>query len=125
MGPPLTRRSLERLLAAEGITETAYHLYGAHIDNAYVLDQRPDDADACLHLLEQVLRDERNRYELVAGPAPPAEADAAFEAWLQERGLTRIDLTDQDFHMDEVPWRRDEPYYRRYFIRRKRFARLR
>ena len=141
VGPPLTRASLERLLAAEGISERAYNLYGAHDEQAFVLDQRAggwavffveqgqetghcffdSEAEACLYLLQEVWREPHNRFQLVAGPAPPEEADAAFDAWLGDQGLTRTDLREGELKTDEVPWAYDEPFYRRYFVHRKRF----
>jgi hypothetical protein len=143
VGPPLNREALAKLLAANGVAERAYHLYGAHRDDALVLDHRPEgwvvfysergeeevlarydtEAEACLDLLTRLLADEHNRYELVAGPAPPEEADAAFDSWLRDHGLTREDLSHYDFKSDDVPWKVGDPDYRRYFIHRKRVRR--
>ena len=140
VGPPLDRQRLAAVLAANGVSERAYHLYGAHQDDALVLDHRLDgwivfyserggeevlathasEAEACLDLLNPLLQEPHNRFELVAGPALPAEADAEFVAWLDAHGLTQDDLGAGDFKMDEVPWETGEPYYRRYFIHRGR-----
>jgi hypothetical protein len=140
VGPPLTRRSLARLLAAEGISETAYHLYGERLNDAMVLDRRSTgwevfycergeelavcrhdtEAEACLDLLGRWWPEEHNRYQLVAGPAIPVEADRAFEAWLRDRGLTRTSLQGE-YKMDQIPWSREGHWYRRYFVHRKRF----
>ena len=41
VGPPLNRQRLGSVLAANGVADRAYHLYGAHQEDALVLDQRP------------------------------------------------------------------------------------
>ena len=136
VGPPLNRELLASVLAANGIAERAYHLYGAHQDNALVLDNRPQgwvvfyserggedilstyasEADACLDLLNRLLDDTWNHFELVAGPALPAAADAEFVAWLHAHGLSRDDLEDVDVRMQDTPWKVAEPDYRRYWV---------
>lgn len=40
-GPP-SREALAALLDRERFRPTAYHLYGAHLDDAIILDQRSD-----------------------------------------------------------------------------------
>lgn len=144
VGPPLNRQRLADVLAANGVAERAYDLYGAHKHDALVLDHRPEgwivfysergsedilaryhtEAEACLDILNRLLADEHNRYELVAGPAPAEEADAAFNAWLQNHGLTWADLSESDFIRNDAPWKVGEPDYRRYLIHRKSVARL-
>jgi len=137
VGPPLTLPSLAALLEEEGVSERAYSLYGAHKEDAIVLDNRPGgwvvfytergrelgietygkESDACLDLLNRVLKDEHNRFDLVAGPAPPSEADATFAQWLDDRGLRRTDLADRDWKTQDSPWYEGEPDYRRYWVR--------
>ena len=137
LGPPLTRATLGDLLRAEGVADRAFSLFGAHQEDAIVLDNRPggwvvfyaerghelqlrthlSEADACLDLLSRVLEDEHNRFDLVAGPAPPAEADRAFDLWLRDNGIERIDLAEGDWKFQDSPWRAGEPDYRRYWIR--------
>jgi len=145
VGPPLTRQSLAAQLDSEGVAERAYSLYGAHMEDAIVLDNRPDgwvvfyserggesglktyakESDACLDLLSRVLKNEHNRFDLVAGPAPPAEADAAFDLWLADHGLTRADLADVDWKSQDSAWYAGEPDYRRYWVRITRMRQAR
>lgn len=137
VGPPLTRESLAALLDREGIHECAYSLYGSHTSDAFVMDQRPqgwvvfysergeecglrlhpDEAGACLDLLQRVWDDEPNRFAVVAGPAPPDQADQEFGRWLHGHGLTRRDLADADWRMDDSPWEAGQPHFRRYWVR--------
>ena len=111
-------------------------MFGAHLDDAMVMDKRPQgwvvfyserggeyslaayesEADACAEILDRVTRDERVVFELVAGPAPAAEADEAFGAWLNRHGTTLRDIDASDWKTDEVPWAAG-PYWRRYFVR--------
>jgi hypothetical protein len=143
VGPPLTRQSLAALLDAEGVAERAYSLYGSHKEDAIVLDNRPGgwvvfyterggefdlktyerESDACLDLLIRVLKDEHNRFDLVAGPAPPSEADSKFDRWLADRGLSRSDLAEADWKSQDSPWYSGEPDYRRYWVRITRIRR--
>ena len=140
VGPPLTRQLLAERLHDEGIAERAYSLYGQHKEDATVIDNRPaewvvfsserggelllgtysNEADACADLLCRMLEDDWNRFELVAGPALPAEADRAFDEWLDEHGLCRESLLETDWRRQDSLWKRDEPNYRRYWIRSKR-----
>jgi hypothetical protein len=76
-----------------------------------------DEAAACLDLLERVWNDEPNRFDLVSGPAPRDQADEEFAHWLRDHGLTRADLADADWKMQDSPWKTGEPYYRRYWVR--------
>ncbi len=39
-GPPLTREHTAALLQERGTPPAAFHLYGAHVDDAIVLDHR-------------------------------------------------------------------------------------
>jgi hypothetical protein len=137
VGPALTRHSLAELLDREGIHERAYNLFGAHKPEAIVMDQRtdgwvvfytergeesdlrryPDEAAACLDLLERVWNVEHNRFDLVAGPAPREQADAHFAQWLRDHGLAHADLADADWTMQDSPWKAGEPDYRRYWVR--------
>jgi hypothetical protein len=75
VGPPLDRQRLASVLTANGVSERAYHLYGAHQHDALVLDQRPQgwiifyserggedilathasEDEACLDLLNRLL----------------------------------------------------------------------
>jgi hypothetical protein len=66
---------------------------------------------------------QHNRFDLVAGPAPPDEADAQFAAWLADRGLARADLSDAEVKTDEVPWKRGAIRFRRYFVHRRAIQR--
>lgn len=143
VGPPLDRQRLASVLTANGVSERAYHLYGAHQEDALVLDQRPQgwvifyserggedilsthasEGEACLDLLNRLLDDPWNRFELVAGPALPAEADAEFAAWLHAHGLTQNDLGSEDLKWQDTPWKAGEPYYRRYWIHSRHIRR--
>jgi hypothetical protein len=140
VGPPLTRETLAVLLAKNHVSERAYDLFGAHKHDALVLDLRPEgwivfyserggedilgrhatEADACLDLMSRLLPDQDNRFDLVAGPALPDEADTAFASWLEARQLTRADLAGDEIKTDDVPWVRGQPHYRRYFVHRRR-----
>lgn len=133
---PATRDALAAHLEALGVREGTYHLFGAHLDDAVVMDRRPEgwvvfyserggesslavhdeEASACTDLLARVIREEHVFFELVAGPAPTGEADEAFDAWLERRGITRDDLAPADWKYDDVPWVAG-PYWRRYFVR--------
>lgn len=133
---PKTREALATYLHEFGIREGTFHLFGAHLDNAHVMDLRPegwvvfyserggessvavhrDEADACADLLARVTSDDQAFFQLVAGPAPAAEADEAFETWLDDRGITSDDLNPTDWRTDDIPWVAG-PYWRRYFVR--------
>lgn len=133
---PRTRRALADRLDALGVSETSYHLYGAHLNDAIIMDHRAEgwvvfysergdesslelhstEADACADLLDRVTRDDHVFFKLVAGPAPASDADAAFESWLMERGANRASLLTDDWKFDDVPWVAG-PLWRRYFVR--------
>lgn len=133
---PETREALAAHLGALGVREDSYHLFGAHLDDAMVMDRRPEgwvvfyserggefslsvhehEADACADLLARVTSEEHVFFDLVAGPAPAAIADEAFDAWLNSRGVTREGLDPTDWKFDDVPWF-PGPYWRRYFVR--------
>jgi hypothetical protein len=135
--PPLTRAALEDLLESLGVRPDTYSLYGAHLPDAIVMDQRPDgwvvfytergeesllrthtaESAACLDLLERVTSWDHNFFEMVAGPALPEAADAEFDAWLAERSLTREDLGPDEWKSQDSAWVRNEPDYRRYWVR--------
>lgn len=133
---PHTRSELAAHLEAIGVRPDAYHLHGAHVSEAFVMDHRREgwvvfysergnesslrshrsEADACADLLARVTAEGPVFFELVAGPAPKHEADAAFDEWLRQRRLTRGDLSPTDWKYDDVPWI-EGPYWRRYFVR--------
>jgi hypothetical protein len=83
---------------------------------APVARERIVEADACADLLARVTAEEHVFFDLIAGPAPAAIADEAFDAWLDSRGVTREDLDPIDWKFDDVPWVRG-PYWRGYFVR--------
>ncbi|SDP08436.1 hypothetical protein SAMN04489867_1374 [Pedococcus dokdonensis] len=138
-----TRDALAAHLDALGIREDTYHLFGAHLNDAMVMDQRPEgwvvfyserggeyslkihaeEASACADLLDRVFDEEQVFFDLVAGPAPADEADAAFDAWLAKRGLDRERLGKSDWKFDDVPGVAG-PYWRRYFVRITEIRRL-
>lgn len=140
VGPPLNRHRLAERLREEGMAERAYSLDGEHKEDAIVIDNRPvgwvvfyserggehvlgtysNEADACADLLCRVLEEDWNRFELVAGPALATEADLAFDQWLDDHGLSRESLVETDWRRQDSPWKRDEPDYRRYWVRIKR-----
>jgi hypothetical protein len=113
-----------------------YHLYGAHLDDAMIMDHRPGgwvvfyserggeysahthetEAEACADLLQRVTGNDHAFFQLVAGPAPASDADRAFDVWLRERGATRGLLAAEDWKYDDVPCV-PGPYWRRYFVR--------
>ena len=141
---PTSRDALADHLDALGVREGTYHLFGAHLDDATVMDRRPegwvvfhserggehslavhsDEASACADLLARLLREELVFFDFVAGPAPADEADEAFDAWLRERGIDREDLARTAWKRDDVPWT-EGPYWRRYFVRIATIRRLR
>lgn len=141
---PRNRDALAAHLDDMGVREGTYHLFGAHLDDAIVMDQRPegwvvfyserggehslsvhsDEAGACADLLSRLVGDTHVFFELVAGPAPAAEADAAFDEWLRQRGMTRGDLSVSEWKYDDVPWV-SGPSWRRYFVRITAIRRLR
>lgn len=133
---PTSREALAAHLHEIGVREGTYHLFGAHLNDAIVMDRRPegwvvfyserggesslavhgDEASACADLHARVTGEEHVFFELVAGPAPADEADAAFDAWLRARGTTREALAPAVWKFDDVPWV-PGPYWRRYFVR--------
>ena len=133
---PTSREALAAHLHELGVREGTYHLFGVHLDDAMVMDRRPegwvvfyserggessltahgDEASACADLQERVTGEEHSFFELVAGPAPADEADAAFDAWLRERGTRREAIAPSAWKFDDVPWV-SGPYWRRYFMR--------
>jgi hypothetical protein len=141
---PESRAALAAHLEAIGVREGAYHLFGAHIQDATVMDRRPEgwavfysergdeysltvhdeEAGACADLLARVTREEHVFFDLVAGPAPTDEADKSFDAWLEQRGIARENLDPTDWKYDDVPWAAG-PYWRRYFMRITAVRRLR
>jgi hypothetical protein len=122
-GPPLTKESLAVLLDRLGVQPTTYSLYGAHSPEAHVLDHRREgwvvfftervnesdlmrymtEADACSALLNRVTSEDHNFFELVAGPAIPDVADSQFQAWLDDRSLSRDQLTRDDRKTQDSP----------------------
>jgi hypothetical protein len=133
---PQSRDALAAQLEALGVREGTYHLYGAHFDDAMVMDERPegwvvfyserggesslkvhgDEASASADLFSRVCSETHVFFDLVAGPAPAAEADAAFDGWLKQRGVTRVNLDATDWKYDDVPWV-PGANWRRYFVR--------
>ena len=118
---PRTRAALTDRLDQLGVAETSYRLYGAHLESAVVMDQRshgwvvfyrergsetdlrvhPTEAPACADVLERLTQDEDVFFRLVVGPALAEEADAAFDAWLAERGANRESILAKDWkHSD-------------------------
>ena len=133
---PRSRTALADHLDELGVREGTYHLYGAHLGDAIVMDHRPEgwvvfyserggesalrlyttEADACADLLDRLIRDEHVFFALVSGPAPVSEADAAFDSWLSARAANRATLVASDWKFDDVPWVAG-PLWRRYFVR--------
>lgn len=134
--PPRTRAALADRLHELGAAELSYHLYGAHLQDALVMDQREvgwvvfyserggefdlrhhaTEAAACADLLGRITRVESFFFTLVAGPAPAEVADADFDAWLAERNLSRASLRPMDWKFDDLP-QLSGPAARRYFVR--------
>ena len=143
LGNPTRRDALAVHLETLGVRDGTYHLYGAHLDDAIVMDHRPDgwvvfyserggesslkahdnEASACADLLARLTEDEHASFDLVAGPAPADEADEAFGVWLGQRGIARENLAPTDWKFDDVPWV-PGPYWRRYFVRISAIRRL-
>jgi hypothetical protein len=133
---PTNRDALADHLDALGVREGTYHLFGAHLDDAVVMDRRPegwavfyserggessltihhDEASACADLLDRLVREQHVFFDLVAGPAPADDADQAFDTWLRDQGIDRESLAPSDWKADDVPWL-SGPYWRRYFVR--------
>jgi len=144
VGPPLTRERLAVLLDRLGVQPTTYSLYGAHLPEAHVMDHRREgwvvfftergneldlmsyrtEADACLALLNRVISEDHNFFELVAGPALPDVADNQFQAWLDDRCLSRDRLRLDDWKTQDSPWVANEPDHRRYWVRTAAVRRL-
>jgi hypothetical protein len=142
--PTLTRESLADRFEASGVRPEAYALYGAHSPESFVMDHRPQgwvvfytergdesskrvwatEAEACQDLMDRVTAEEHNYFDLVAGPARTAEAEAQFAAWLKGHGVELADLAEAEWKADDVPWVAGEPYSRRYFVRRTTIRRL-
>lgn len=140
---PESREALAAQLEALGVREGTYHLLGAHLEDAMVMDKRDegwvvfysergsehslkvhgDEASACGDLLARVCSEDHVFFDLVAGPAPAAEAEAAFDGWLKQRGVTRASLAATDCKSDDVPWV-PGAYWRRYFVRITAIRRL-
>jgi hypothetical protein len=134
---PTTRDELGPYLDEIGVRQGTYHLYGAHVDDAHVIDHRPvgwvvfyserggedilgsyaTEAEACSQLVTRLIRESHVFFELIAGPAPATQADTEFDAWLVARRTSRTDLADNDWKYDDAPWVSGQPPYRRYFIR--------
>jgi hypothetical protein len=90
LGAPDTRDALAAHLDAFGVREGTYHLFGAHVEDAMVMDRRTEgwvvfyserggefslevhntEAGACADLLSRVIDDDHVYFDLVAGPAP-------------------------------------------------------
>lgn len=141
---PTSRDALADHLEALGVRQGTYSLFGAHLDDAMVMDRRPegwvvfyserageysltvhnDEASACADLLGRMIREEHVFFDLVAGPARADDADEAFDVWLRERGIGREDLAPADWKCDDVPWV-EGPYWRRYFVRIRKIRGLR
>ena len=135
-GIPRTRSALADHLNALGVSDNSYHLYGTHLNDAIVMDHRPEgwvvfyserggesalslhttEADACADLFARTTRYDHVFFTLVAGPAPTSEADTAFDSWLAERGASRASLLADDWRFDDVPWVAG-PLWRRNFVR--------
>jgi hypothetical protein len=118
------------------LSEEERSSFGAHLEDAMVMDRRPegwvvfyserggeysltvhsDEASACADMLSRLGSAAHVFFDLIAGPAPAAEADAAFDEWLKQRGITRGDLPVTDWKFDDVP-SVPGPYWRRYFVR--------
>lgn len=140
---PRNREELASLLDAMGVRHGTYDLSGMHREDAIVMDRRSDgwvvfyserggeasltthaeEASACVDVLERLSGDEQVFFDLVVGPSPAAEADAAFDAWLDRRGASRSTLAPADWKFDDVPWV-SGPYWRRYFLRITALRRL-
>ena len=82
-----------------------------------VIGAHETEAEACRELYAQVITEDHNYFDLVAGPALPIEADEAFEHWLRSQRTDRSALAPDDWKYDDVPWKADSPYFRRYFVR--------
>jgi len=143
LAPTQSRDALAAHLESLGVREGTYNLFGAHLEDAMVMDRRPegwvvfyserggeysltvhsDEASACADMLSRLGSEAHLFFDLIAGPAPAAEADAAFDDWLKQRGITRGDLAVTDWKFDDVPWI-PRPNWRRYFVRIAAIRRL-
>jgi hypothetical protein len=140
---PKTREELADHLDSLGVRSDCYHLFGAHLEDAFVLDHRPEgwvvfyserggewspkvfdsEAAACSELLARVAKEDHCFFELVAGPAPANQADEAWAAWLDRNRISVDHLEERDWKTDDVPWV-PGPYWRRYFVRTTTVRRL-
>jgi len=139
----MDRAALRDLLEAEGVSTNAYRLDGRMEHDALTLERAGNgwcvyysergqrgsewrfatEDEACTFLADALLSDAFNRFQSVA-IGVPSEADAAFEVWLAEHGISRHDLADDEIRIDSILYAAGI-WYRRYFVRRtaiRRFA---
>lgn len=133
----MDRQALKDLLDAEGVSPRAYRLDGRLQDDALTLEVQSvgavvfyserglrgkewtfgSEADACEFLAGELLADEHNRFELVAGPASGSRGAELLAGWLAEHELTAADVPAHAVKQDDIPWRQGV-WARRVFVRR-------
>jgi hypothetical protein len=129
----LERNELRSILRAEGINPGTYSLDGGHPSEQYVLAISPGgwavyysergnepgrrefdtEDEACRYLLETLRADPTTHFQLVIGPLPAHEADAAFDQWLRDTGVSA--LASEDVKIDSSVLSQGK--VRRYWVR--------
>lgn len=120
------RRGLQELLDDEGVLSAAYDLDGRNVEDGLTLDhssgrfrvlytergragvRREFDSEdeACRFLAAELLRYEPYRFAVVASsPDRGVSAAEYLEHWLGANGLSRNEITDDDFRIGHVPGR--------------------
>lgn len=83
-----------------------------------VLSTHPTEAEGCAAYFDFLTGNPQVFFETVVPITPIAEADAALDAWLAERGATRADLSPEDWYFDDIPYAGlAQPLHRRHFVR--------
>lgn len=135
------RAELQVLLDEHGVHPNAYRLDGAAGEDMLTLSVTRDGAvvfysergrrgeewtfdtedEACRHLADLLLRDESNRFQLVAGPSVTRSPDELLDKWLRAHKLRREDLLPEAVRMERIPWERGvsaaRVFVRRTFLR--------
>lgn len=135
---PTTLAELARMLDEVGVRPTEVYLLPKFPWDGFALGQRrgkwvvyygergreevlsthATEAEGCAAYFDFLTRNRQVFFQTVVPITPVEEADAAFDAWLAERGATRADLSPDDWYFDDIPYAGpDRPLHRRHFVR--------